>query len=184
VNTEDLVAHVLCALAAETNAKSSTGAQLDQLATRSEAKKERHGWGTHSAPTRSGKARDYEGAVMADAETYGVIRGLERIETTTIEIEALRELAEDLGKPLGATCVKVLRTYQSAMRAPSDDELKQAQGRANTGLHLKRIRERQGAGAVSRVFDVSEKVALEAVADAVLVLDAYVRTSRRKKKAS
>lgn len=187
---QDLIAETLCHLSAVTNAPSSMGAQLDQLASQSEAKRHGPGWTTHAKP-QAPKVHDAEATILRHAKVYRLITSLARVQAVDLEVSALVLVALDHGQGIGRVVVRTLRAFQSALAAPSDEEIERANVRASKATPERRDEVRQraiseyraprGLAAVQELFGLKTPgAAAELYADCLLVLSMYVQTFNRK----
>jgi len=184
--TRITVDEVLSHLVAQTNAPSSMGAQLEQLSTRSEARKHGPGWTTHSNATET-KIHDAEGSALRNATAYRVLQEITRVKDTSISVDALRAMAETHRRGLGECTIIALRAYHAALAAPSDDDLQRAERRAARAPEDKRDEVRQrtiaelraprGVAAVAVAFGLPSSditSGAELYADARLLLGTFV----------
>jgi hypothetical protein len=196
---------VLAHLVAQTNAPSSMGTQLEQLSTRTEARRHGPGWGTHARFEVRTKDHDAEGAVLRDAAAYRVLQGFAAVKDSSLDCDALRAVcgASTTCEPvpgctwvrtpgLGAAALKALRAFQAALAAPSDEDLERAERRAAKAPADKRAatlqkaiaeyRAPRGLDAVQVTFKLkSPAQAAEVYADAMLLLSMYVQEFNRLK---
>jgi hypothetical protein len=187
---QDLIAETLCHLSAVTNAPSSMGAQLDQLSSQSEAKRHGPGWGTH-AKGQPAKVHDAEATVLRHAKVYRLVTSLARVKAVDLEVPSLVAISLEHVDGLGRVVVRTLRAFQSALAAPSDEELERANVRAAKATPERRDEVRQraiaeyraprGLEAVQELYALKTSAhAAELYADCLLVLSMYVQQFNRK----
>lgn len=191
ITVDDVLGH----LVARTNAQSTMGAQLDQLAVTSEARGHGPGWRTHAKPTVK-TAKDPEAGALRDSAMYRCVAGLGNIKgVDTDTASRLVDVAVDSGTWVGAVVVNTLRAFQSALASVTDEDLERAQRRAAKSAPalqeavlqkaLGEYRAPRGIDAVMRTWSLKTTAeAAELYADCLLVLALYVQTFNRKEAAA
>lgn len=185
------VSEVLCHLSATTNAPSSMGAQLEQLAAASDARTHGPGWGTKAKPALP-KRQDPEGIVLRDASMHRLVAGLGNIKGVDMDTaENLVKVSYDRKQSVGRVLVRVLRSYHAALAAPTEEELARANERAAKCVAHKRSEVFQKAIGEYRAPRGLEAVRVEAglktsgeaaalYGDCLIVLAMYVQVFNRK----
>lgn len=126
------VSEVLCHLSATTNAPSSMGAQLEQLAAASDARTHGAGW-TTKAKAPLPKRQDPESNTLRDASMHRLVTGLGDISggLDPATAETLIKVAYDRKQSVGRVIVQTLRAFHAALQALTDEEIERACLRAD-----------------------------------------------------
>lgn len=197
VTVEEMLAHFV----SRSNAPSTMGSQLARLAAGSDARHHGAGWGP-KAKAETPTPKDPEGPILRDSNVYRLEQGLAAIKGADLDIPALVSVTSSTKDGMGRVVVRVLRAFQEALAAPTEDELGRAHQRAQKvtqrpdeppsvfverqlAVFQKAIgeyRAPRGIEAIERLYPGIENAA-ELYADCLLVLSMFVQSFNRKKAA-